>query len=360
MMTATPPASSRIRCPICLDVFDFDSQAQDDLYEFSGGQHVKLEIPEGADEVKRKDLLSAAYLKCPNPSGDTGTHYLPRAYASYLPPLVIGMVGDTLSGKSHLLAAMIAEIIKGGLQPYGLTFAPVDQDRHDMYRRDRAERLVIDNMRLKGTKEDIPRYADALLITSSAGTRPVAFFDVGGGDLLDRGDTSRFLVGADGLIFVVDPGTAFGMTTPEDLPKGRAGSDLAFDSVLARLGAGKQFLPVPAALVINKADRLRLRPPADHWLRATTTDGQIDAARWRDESRDAYALLYQHGALAWLRPFHECQRCTIHFVSATGSEARGDSFVRRVRPRRVLEPLLALLAMTGALPGVEASKVGYP
>src|SRR5262249_51057069 len=132
---------------------------------------------------------------------------------------------------------------------------------------------------------------------------------------------------------------------------------------LARLGAGKPFLPAPAALVINKADRLRLRPPVDRWLRATAANGQIDAARWRDESRDAYALLYQYNAHAWLRPFYECKKCTIHFVSATGSEAdgkSGTSFIRRVRPLRVLEPLLALLAMTGALPGAEASKVGNP
>ena len=116
---------------------------------------------------------------------------------------------------------------------------------------------------------------------------------------------------------------------------------------------------MPVALVVNKADRLRLRPPVDEWLRARP-NGTIDAARWRAESRDAYALLYRHGAHAWLRPFHESEQCTIHFASATGSEAHGDTFARPVRPKRVLEPLLALLAMAGALPGPEAAKVGRP
>jgi hypothetical protein len=352
--------ASRIRCCICVDLFYFDKQTQDDLYEFRGDQYRRLVIPEGADSVKREDLLDTAYFRCPNPSGDTPTHYLPRTYAKYLPPLVIGIVGSSLSGKSHLLAAMIAEIVRGGLQPYDLTFAPLDHRLHNSYWRENAEPLVLRSERLARTTEGVVRFADGLLITSSAGTRPVVFFDVAGGDLLERGLTGRFLLAANGLIFVVDPGTALGMDTPADPVWGHAVSDPAFDNVLARLGAGKQFLPAPAALVINKADRLRLRPPVDRWLRAASFDGQIDAARWRDESRDAYALLYQHNAHAWLRPFHECKKCTIHFVSATGSEADGKSFIRRVRPLRVLEPMLALLAMTGALPGAEASKVGHP
>lgn len=354
--------SSRIRCCICIDLFYFDRQAQDNLYEFRGDQYRKLDIPDGADPVKRDDLLATAHFRCPNPSGDTPAHYLPRAYASYLPPLVIGMVGSSRSGKSHLLAAMIADIVRGGLQPYGLTFAPLDHRLHDSYWRERAEPLVIKSERLATTPEAVIRYADGLLITSSAGTRPIVFFDIAGGDLQERGLTGRFLLAANGLIFVVDPGTALGLDTPADPVRNPAVSDPAFDNVLARLGTGRRFLSVPATLVINKADRLRLRPPVDRWLRATIANGRIDASRWRDESRDAYALLYQHDAHAWLRPFHECKRCTIHFASATGSEAdgkNGKSFIRRVRPLRVLEPLLALLAMAGALPDSEASKVGH-
>jgi hypothetical protein len=76
------------------------------------------------------------------------------------------------------------------------------------------------------------------------------------------------------------------------------------------------------------------------------------------ESRAAYAFLYQRGALAWLQPFHECRRCTLHFVSATGAEPRDGVYPRGVRPRRVLEPLVALLAMTGILAGPESGKVG--
>ena len=346
----------QVRCPICLDVFTWTPGGP--VYDFRGGRAVPLAVPAAADPVKRADLLATAYLRCPNPSRDLAEHYLPLAYASYLPALVIGLVGASRAGKSHLLAAMIAEIVRGGLQRYGLTFAPVDHALHAGFRRDKADPLVNGNCRLPGTVEGAAGYADALLITSRAGTRPVAFFDVAGGDLLERGVTGRFLVGASGLIFVVDPGTALGLGTPDDPPE-PAGSDPALDSVLARLGAGARPLSVPAALVITKSDRLRLRPPADRWLRARP-GRRIDAARWRDESRDAYALLHQHRAHAWLRPFHESERCTLHFVSATGSEARGHLFPRGVRPRRVLEPLLALLAMAGALPDSAAGGVGRP
>src|SRR5262249_43230154 len=154
-----------------------------------------------------------------------------------LPPLVIGIVGSSRSGKSHLLAAMIAEIVRGGLQPYHLTFAPLDHRLHDRYMQEKAKPLVVDSERLAPTPEAVVRFADGLLITSPAGTRPVVFFDVAGGALLERGLTGRFLLAANGLIFVVDPGTAPGMDPPADPVRGQPTSDPAFDNVLARLGA---------------------------------------------------------------------------------------------------------------------------
>jgi hypothetical protein len=57
----------------------------------------------------------------------------------------------------------------------------------------------------------------------------------------------------------------------------------------------------------------------------------------------------------------QCRKCTLHFVSATGARWRdssNDVLAREVQPLRVLEPLLAILAMKGFLDGSQAAQVG--
>jgi hypothetical protein len=357
--TAGSPAPM-VRCPICLDTFSWPANGV--LYRFKGLEIEELDLPPDLDQRKRVDIERTAFLRCPNPSGDGGVHFLPAAYGSYETPLVIGLVGETQSGKSHLLAAMIAAIEAGELMKYGLVCRPVDFVLHDNYLETRARPFTQDGSKLEPTREGLITYADALLITTPAGkTWPVAFFDVAGGDLRQVGQPARFIAGAGGLIFVVNPSDALRMSTDEDPPRklGRATpqSDDAFATVLGRLGGGERYLDVPAAIVLNKSDRLRFMPPVDVWLRRQG-DGRLDAAQLRAESRDAYAFLYQHGAKAWLRPFHECRRCTLHFVSATGAELIGGGYPRGVRPMRVLEPLVALLAMAGVITGGDSESVG--
>jgi hypothetical protein len=51
-------------------------------------------------------------------------------------------------------------------------------------------------------------------------------------------------------------------------------------------------------------------------------------------------------------------RCTLHFVSATGVAARDGTYPGGTQPARVLQPLIALLAMAGVLTGSDADRVG--
>src|ERR1035441_7897109 len=80
------------------------------------------------------------------------------------------------------------------------------------------------------------------------------------------------------------------------------------------------------------------------------------------ESRDVYADLDVQGALALASPYWLCDKVTLHVASPTGgagdSEGEGGIYPRGVTPRRVLRPLVAMLAMTGVLPGAEAGRVG--
>ncbi|HZN17745.1 MAG TPA: hypothetical protein VFB84_06075 [Micromonosporaceae bacterium] len=347
-----------VLCPICLESVEWAGQ---DLFLRDGGKYVPLATPT-TNPNKLAVLRRSAYWRCPNPAGDTADHYLPWAYASYRPPVVVGLVGDSRAGKSHLLAGMILEIERGGLQPYGLGWEPLDAVRHAAFHAEVVER-VLGGERLPPTNPGVVEFADALLIKSPVtGSWPVAFFDIAG-EGFQRGEREgRFVIGTRGLIFVVDPATALGVVGAEPGNGGRT-QDLAFAAVLAQLRAllapGQTYLDLAAVMVVNKADRLRLRHPVDTWMRPHDGDGHVDPARIRAESRDAYAFLYQHrSAWPWLAPFDTFRRCTLHFASATGGEERDGRYPRGFRPRRVLEPLVALFAMTGVLAGPEMTEVG--
>ncbi|MBT2674493.1 hypothetical protein J7E95_27535, partial [Streptomyces sp. ISL-14] len=129
---------------------------------------------------------------------------------------------------------------------------------------------------------------------------------------------------------------------------------------LDRLPKNGGYLDVPAAMVLGKADLLRFQPPVDRWLSrppATSLDPELI----REESRDLYGLLRRHAGQAWLRPFDAIRRCTLHIASATGGQEDHGRYPAGAGPRRVLEPLLALLAMHGLIQvpgGAEALAVG--
>jgi hypothetical protein len=364
------PGSMRpteVRCPICLDVFDWE---YDDLFRYQNGTYVPLNVDNVGDELKRRDEMIGAYRRCPNPSADMPErHYLPVDYASYGPPLVVGLIGRTESGKSHLLASMINEIEQGGLGQLGLTSIPVDADQHQEFIRNRVAPLVEQSVVIPHTApvpdEAQVNFADALLVGATGQQRAVAFFDVAGDDLERRTRSMRFVLALDALIFVVDPEYI------RDHARSSEG-DTAFKTVMDRLRAQPDIVErIPAAIVIAKSDLYRFEQPVASWYRRPTLsaypDGIPNADEIRDESRDAYAFLYAKGATAWLRPFEMFRRTTLHFASATGSAAvdvdRGSGraakvFPRGVRPRRVLDPLAAVLAMVGMLGEDAAKEVG--
>ncbi|MDG4766869.1 hypothetical protein O7632_22610 [Solwaraspora sp. WMMD406] len=343
----------RVRCPLCLDTVRW-GDVGDELYSFADGAGYRpLVLPPTTSPEKRAGVLRTAHIRCPNQSGDTPRHYLPLLYSIYQQPIVVGFVGASLSGKTHLLAAMIGEIENGGLARYGLQAVALDLNRHRSFLNSHTRPLLERGDKLQGTREGVVDFADALLISSPAGTWPVTFFDIGGEDLGQLRDNTRFLNGVTALVFVLD----------SDIVTGRSGrtggrpADETYRSVLSLLHPGAGLLDVPAAVVINKSDIHRFDPPVENWLRRPAPAG-LDPERILAESRDAYAFLHRAGATALLEPYRTCRRCTLHFASATGGEARGSGYPGGVRPMRVLEPLVALLAMSGVLAEPAAQEVG--
>jgi Double-GTPase 2 len=351
--TATAAPGALVTCPVCLSKLDW---GQLELWRFDRDQnrHVRLEIPVDAGQELEARLKRGAVVRCRGDGRYTKTeHYLPADYGSFGPPVILGFIGASRSGKTHLLAAMVGEIARGGLEEYGLHCHPVDPRAHTAFVAEQVRPLFSEAKVLKSTQEKVVSFADAFVLTPVHGGlgRPIALFDVAGADLLRVDETQQFLDIADGLVFTVDP---------TQLHAHRLG-DSTFNTALDLLRpTGRLPARISAAIVVNKADLLRFEDPIAQWLRSDSKE--LDAAEIIRESADVFAYLDSRGARAWTRPYGECARATLHVVSSTGGaehrEGGEGSYPRGVTPCRVLRPLVALLAMTGVLTGVEAGKVG--
>jgi GTPase SAR1 family protein len=365
-MTAFPQVPPLVRCPVCADEYYWPTDPTISLYNETENSYEFVDVS-SLHPAKQADLARRGYRQCPNPSSDTTPHYLPATYATYREPLVIGLVGAPRSGKTHLLTAMIRQAYRGGLGAHRVTTAALDFRRHALFQSRYIEPFEKGG-ELSGTDAGIVEAADILLLRGPGGEHPVTFFDIAGEDFESteaRNRATRFLIGANAVIFVY--------ASEDPLETGRpatASENRSFDLAVERLRSlpgGAERLPV--AIAVTKSDRLRYVPPADRWLRQPDNQ-MLDAARIRAESRDVYAYLHYVGAGASLRPFDGFPRCTLHFVSASGGDAvrvEPDNekslecyFPRGIRPTRVLEPLVAILAMTGMITGPEAQKVGMP
>ena len=95
------------------------------------------------------------------------------------------MVGDSATGKTHLLTQMIGEITDGGLEQYGITWQSVNPQDHREFMEEQVD-VLRSGIMLEHTPqlETSATFEEALLLTGVDGrTRPLAFFDLSGEDL---------------------------------------------------------------------------------------------------------------------------------------------------------------------------------
>lgn len=359
----------RVTCPTCLDTFVWD---ESELLEYSvkEGQYTAARLPDRGNAVKFLDARSRCYVRCPNPSKDASNHHLPATYADYADPLVIALVGRPRSGKTHLLVAMVRELLGGMAGGYGITAKVVDNRLHAAFKKNLLDPFE-GGRALPGTKNALANYVAWVLVEVGGVRRPLVFFDVAGEDFQGVSDerSTRFLLNTGALLFAEDTAHVILESAEErDLsvdpslanPHGVSATNefIAYAVDRLRILGGKER-DLPAAVVLTKSDRLGYLPPVDRWIRRDTR-GLLSARHFLDESRDVFALLHRAGAHTVAGLYREFNRCTLHFASATGGAIAGDKdiYPGGVRPMRVLQPLIALLAMAGVITGAEADQVG--
>lgn len=355
-------AGRKVMCPMCLhEIEDWGALGYwrwDPSADGGNGEYVELSVPPGLNDTQLDHYLHGTRVRCPAPQADAriAHHYLPADYGSFGPPVVLGFVGLTRSGKSHLLASMVGAVVALELEKnYGITSSPLDHAWHRRFVDNWVNPLLKHGKVLPGTREGgVVEFADAFVMRARGGPeRVVALFDVAGGDLARLDETKQFLWIADGLFFVVDPDRMSGQWTEDE----------TFGNVLDIVRNRARRQPISAAIVLNKADLMRFEEPVDRWLRSADDVPRarpLDPVELLRESADVYAFLEDKNALAMTEPYEVCDKATLHVASPTGSTDTGADGVypRGVTPRRVLRPLAALLAMTGVLTGQDAEKVG--
>jgi hypothetical protein len=346
---ADPPASA-VMCPVCLtEIADWDALS---YWSYgSDGDYEEIRIPPDANPTQRARYLNGAYVRCPASQSDTtGVHHLPARYGRFGEPVLLGFVGLTESGKSHLLTSMIGGI--GKLSDYQIDVHPLDPAMHHRFLESSVKPLITRNEVLPGTPDDATtEIADAFIVRHGRGPeRVVALFDVSGGVLAQADKTREFLWIADGLFFIVDP----------DRIRATSAGDETFSNVLNVVRQRLKPEPVSAAIVLGKADKARFEEPVARWLRSG--NGTLDPTEFLRESADVYSYLVEHDAELLTEPYQVCEKATLHVASSTGGakegEDRASKYPRGVTPLRVLRPLVAMLAMTGVLTGPQAEMIG--
>ncbi len=348
---------SDVYCPICDRRINWTATPP---YRIGAQGQAELLVQDSLEsEASWRDRLTMAYRPC-GEVGQAGTHLLPYDYADYT-PVTIGMIGHSKAGKTHLLAAMISRLCSNDpvLDRLGLRVSPLDLAVHQRYVTEYITPLILHRTELAGTPATaVIEFCDALKVTNAENRSfAVTFFDLAGERLArPNNEEVRFYASAKALVFVVDP---------ESLPKRaepRTAGDASFEVALRRLGsrprpsATEAFHPVAAAVVVAKADLIRFEDRlVSDWLALGSAEEEVELRTVERESEDVYAYLTQRGAAQWLRPAQECYRSTLHFASATNSQAaERNQATQRIFPGafrqcRVLKPLLAVFAMTGIL-----------
>lgn len=356
--------ATRVRCPICLTMVDWE--AAEAVTLDTDGRPVPLVRRLDDDEVQWRHRQLNAYRTCPGGEGDG--HVLPGSYGNFGEPLVIGVIGESEAGKTHLLAAMLGMLSDADrMNRAGLVIGPLDLQLHQRYMKEVVRPFLDQGHGLKGTPAQPPEFTDALWIRNSETGRSfaVAFFDVSGEWLADHEAEVPFLGAVSALVFVVDPSRIRGLTAEAGGVTGDPAFGVVLDKIVRLRGLeGAEFLPLPAAVVVGKSDLLRHHESlVDRWFRDTSPDEELDLSTVEEESEDAYTFLSSRGGQGWLAPFVRCADSTLHFATATGHRAVEEGGTQRsphgaFAPRRTLKPLLALFAMCGVIDRKRLDRLG--
>ncbi|MFC6021201.1 hypothetical protein ACFP2T_34135 [Plantactinospora solaniradicis] len=320
---------------------------------------------------------------CPNCGGVTGVRVCPYCHTpvtsgfSTAPTRSITLVGEVASGKTVYLQVLMQELLNNARIWFDVDVSLGDDEARQRQLTDGVDRLVREGQLLSqtaaardGRRQPVviewrQAYKKAGMLRRYRATH-LALYDTAGEDLRTREDTQelQYLDGTDAIILVLDPFLIEEVARQAHLPvQGiiRSGSNGAIitrisEYLRATRGiAGDRGIPLPVAVVVSKFDVLftalgmahpLLRPPPP-------VDGYDETAGLATHDAVQALLLDWDAGDIDARLRHNFANFRYFAVSALGAPPRysvGLISEDGIRPFRVTEPLLWLLASFNLIP----------
>lgn len=290
---------------------------------------------------------------------------LPHSFGSE-EPLMIAIIGEQNSGKSHLMAVLIDELKRRCGNDFGFTLMPLTDATTKRYNDKLYGPLFDHGQVIKPTDpssfenaERVEPLVYRLQFMAHGGRRgavaTISFFDAPGEDLHADDITSRFskyVYHSDGLVLLVD-------TEPltEGSKRNKRKNTYQALNILERIirvrEKSPQLLSTSIAITLSKLDIMKSQfPPTSALWKNPNHGGTFDYVDFSRTSSEIESKLRE------LEASDLCNLTRQHFgdddvgffgVSALGHQPTGIK-VGDINPLRVVEPILWLLSRKGLVP----------
>lgn len=313
-------------------------------------------------------VLQSAHRKCMH------CGYLLPTNIEQVENINVAVVGDTFSGKSHYIAAIIHQIQQGELQRADryARFDCLTQDIEREYIRDVIEPLFEKKQTPAPTQPSSSSSSDTNrapliyeLILSPSPDHPsrrinLILYDASGEDLAIKErmvQFSRYVLNANAIIFLADPVSMpqiYDLLPPflqKKLATGRT-SSAVLNSIIRLVedyrgvGAGAHLASTPIAITVTKSDLLKQLTTLQyqyHFLKKPTYNGNIDLDDLDIVDREVRHLLEEYGERTLLQSTLNFSKVRFFATSATGYAPDSKGLYPAVDPCRCLDPILWIL-----------------
>lgn len=299
-------------------------------------------------------------------------------YCDYLLPsnielvdnINIAIVGDTSSGKSHYIAALIHQIQQGELQRADRysRFACMTQDVEGDYVRNVIKPLFEDKQSPPPTQNAIEFNRKPLIYELIINPSPeypsrrinLILYDVSGEDLSSQErmvQFSRHVFNATAIIFLANPVSMpqiYNLLPPflqQQMVTGLTSSSV-LNSVIRLIedyrgyDAGARLSLTPIAITVTKSDLLKQLTTVQqqyHFLKRPIYNGTINLQDLDIVDREVRQLLDEYGERTLLQSTLNFSKVKFFAVSATGYAPDKNQKYPAVDPCRCLDPVLWIL-----------------
>jgi hypothetical protein len=290
----------------------------------------------------------------------------------------IAIIGDTFSGKTHYIAALIDQLKRSSLTQNGnglvqlrhrneytnktyrdVYYKPIIQDRTS----------AVANLRGRYDAQGNPLRSEPLVYqlviqdnsTGANNMLNLLLYDLSGEDFADNITLVQFgehVLRADGIIYLADPLSMAYIAQqmpPYVQPTVNTGrtAEEVLSAAMYRLEQYSRVRPgesirIPTAIAVSKADLLQYVIPAqdrpNYWfMYRPAYDGKAHLDDIRHVDQEVRSILHRYGEHALLQLSKRFDEVNFFAISATGNAPDSTGRFARLEPHRCLDPFIWLL-----------------